>query len=293
MTQTRTVRLPEITISSRLPQDVARRQADHSLLSGLWVSSAGYFPRARGHLTERAGEDVDFYLIMYCLDGQGWFQSGERRWAVAQGDLVVALPGIPHGYGADEIDPWTIQYAHFDGKDVADLLALASISPTALVVAVGQQPSIFASFNDMVTALRAGYSLHHLTIASACLRFILSRVALLNTYTLSSSAQGMDVQQIIDRMLTKIAQRCSLDDFAKETHMSPSAFSHRFREKTGYSPIDYFLRLKIQKACELLETTDLHIGEVSRQLGYTDQYYFSRLFKRFMGVPPSQYRNKI
>src|SRR5690606_38049030 len=100
-------------------------------------------------------------------------------------------------------------------------------------------------------------SLHHLTIASACLRFILSRVALINTYTASASAQGLDVQKTIDFMLERITKRCGLDDFAAHANMSQSTFSHRFREKTGYSPIDYFLRLKIQKACELLETTEM------------------------------------
>lgn len=292
MVQPKNVRVPEITISSRIPQDVARRQAGHPLLSGIWVSSAGYFPRARGHVTERAGEDVDSYLIMYCLDGCGWFQSGEATWRVSQGDLVIALPGLPHGYGADENDPWTIQFAHFDGQDIPVLLELASITPASLVIPIGQQPSIFASFNDMLATLRSGYSLHHLTVASACLRFVLSRVALINTYT-RASTPGLDVQQVIDLMLANISKRWTLDDFAEQIHMSPSAFSHGFRQKTGYSPIDYFLRLKIQSACELLETTDLHIGEIGRRLGYTDQYYFSRLFKRYMGVAPRQYRGKL
>jgi len=290
---TQSIRLPEIMISSRLPQDVARRQAEHPLLSALWVGSAGYFPRARGHLTVRAAEEVNFYLMMYCLEGCGWFQSGERRWRVERGDLVVALRGLAHGYGADDDDPWTIQFAHFDGNDVPALLQLASIVPDKQVVSVGQQSSLFAAFNEMLAILQSGYSLHHLMIASAALRSILSRVALINTYTLTAASQGLDVQQVIQAMLEQITKRRSLDDFARSANMSQSAFAHGFRAKTGYSPIDYFLRLKIQKACELLETSDMQIGEISRYLGYEDQYYFSRLFKKFMGVSPSQYQREL
>ena len=287
------IRLPEIMISSRLPQDVARQQAEHPLLRALWVGSAGYFPRARGHLTVRAADEVTFYLMMYCLEGRGWFQSGEKRWNVGRGDLVVALRGVAHGYGADDEDPWTIQFAHFDGVDVPALLQLASIHPDGLVVSVGQQSSLFGAFNEMLAILQSGYSLHHLMIASSALRMMLSRVALINTYTLSAPSQGLDVQQVIQTMLEQISARCSLDDFARRANMSESAFAHGFRAKTGYSPIDYFLRLKIQKACELLETSTLQIGEISRSLGYEDQYYFSRLFKKFMGVSPSQYQREL
>ena len=62
------------------------------------------------------------------------------------------------------------------------------------------------------------------------------------------------------------------------------------KKKTGYAPIDYFIRLKIQKACELLETTDQQVGEMGYSLGYPDIDYFSRLFKKVVGLSPRQYR---
>ena len=72
--------------------------------------------------------------------------------------------------------------------------------------------------------------------------------------------------------------------------MPRSTFIRVFRTKTGYATVEYFLRLKVQRACELLETTDLQINQISRKLGYEDQYYFSRLFKKFMDISPQQYR---
>ena len=55
-------------------------------------------------------------------------------------------------------------------------------------------------------------------------------------------------------------------------------------------PIDYFLHLKMQKACQLLFSQDMKIKQVALQLGYEDQYYFSRIFKKYMGMSPEQYR---
>jgi hypothetical protein len=60
MDQPKRIQVPEVTISSRIPRDVEEAQSRHPLLRRLWVSSAGYFPKAFGHITERAPEAVDF-----------------------------------------------------------------------------------------------------------------------------------------------------------------------------------------------------------------------------------------
>src|SRR5262249_10574748 len=59
---------------------------------------------------------------------------------------------------------------------------------------------------------------------------------------------------------------------------------------TGFAPEDFFIRLKIQRACEILEATDLCVKEVAAKLGYDDAFYFSRLFKSVNGVAPTEYR---
>jgi AraC-like DNA-binding protein len=289
MDQPKRIQVPEVTISSRIPRDVEEAQSRHPLLRRLWVSSAGYFPKAFGHITERAPEAVDFYLMMYCLAGKGWFEGGQTSWRVEPGDLVIARPGVAHGYGADEHDPWSIQFAHFDGSDVADLLRLANIRPDGAVISLGLARSLLTLFNDLLTTLQAGYSLHHLTVASACLRHILSQAAFINAYTPHSPAD-LNVQRVIDYMLSHLGQSVSLDELAEQAGQPRSSFVRRFREKTGYAPIDYFIRLKVQKACQLLETTELQVAEISHALGYSDPYYFSRLFKKFMRVSPTFYR---
>lgn len=293
MPEPRRVQLPQITISSRLPQEIAAQQSQLPLLRGLWVESTGYFPNARGHLTERASEGVDFYLLIYCVDGRGWFETNGTRWPLAAGDLAVALPKIAHGYGAAADEPWTIQWTHFNGRDAAGLLQLAGITTAGTVISLDQPLSLFSLFNDMLSTLQAGYSVHHLLVAAACLRHLLSRLAFINTYTPPLTKQGFNIQQMIELMLNNLDKRYTLDELAGLANMTRVSFSRLFRQKTGYSPVDYLLRLKIQKASELLETTELPINKIAETLGYHDPYYFSRLFKQFTNFAPTQYRASI
>jgi transcriptional regulator GlxA family with amidase domain len=63
-----------------------------------------------------------------------------------------------------------------------------------------------------------------------------------------------------------------------------------FRRQTGFAPIDFVIRLRVQHACRLLDTTELSIGEIAERVGYPDPYYFTRCFRRVMGRAPRLYR---
>ncbi|HYH56823.1 MAG TPA: AraC family transcriptional regulator, partial [Anseongella sp.] len=89
-----------------------------------------------------------------------------------------------------------------------------------------------------------------------------------------------------------ISQSLTLKEIADHVHLSVSHFSGLFQKKTGFSPIEYFNHLKMQKACQLLHFTDLRIYEVAARTGIGDPYYFSRVFKENMGVSPKEYRQR-
>jgi len=272
----------------RAPEDVIRQCTNHPLLRNLMVTKAGYFPRAHNHKVSR--ETYDKYVIIYCLDGKGWFQYGNKHWDIGKGQVVFVVPGAPHSYGANNNNPWTIQWAGFRGTQVPELLRFSGVSTDNLVLSIGDRVNITILFQDILSTLQSGYSLHYLYNASTSLQQILSSVALLSTYSPSSENIDLNVEETIRYMRKNITSSRTLNEFASHACLSPSYFSSRFRQKTGYAPIDYFIRLKIQKACELLETTDWNVSKISSYLDYQDQFYFSRIFKKIMDVSPSQYR---
>ena len=102
------------------------------------------------------------------------------------------------------------------------------------------------------------------------------------------------VSNSISYMKKNINRNLNLSEIAEHVNLSNSHFSRLFTQKTGFSPIEFFIQLKIQKACQYLEFTDLPISEISCDLmGYKDRFYFSRIFRKVMKLPPSEYRKKM
>jgi len=98
------------------------------------------------------------------------------------------------------------------------------------------------------------------------------------------------IERSIDFMHKNLAKSLKLRDLAKIAGMSPGHYGMLFRKIREHTPVDYFNRLRIQKSCELLKTTDRPVGQIGESIGFTDPYYFSRLFKKVMGISPRLYR---
>ncbi len=100
------------------------------------------------------------------------------------------------------------------------------------------------------------------------------------------------IDQTIELMQKKTHTVVSLQEFATFAGLSISHFSAVFRQRTGYSPIEYFNHLKIQRACQYLLLTNMTVKETSTHLGIDDPYYFSRMFSKLMGISPLEYRKR-
>jgi two-component system response regulator YesN len=103
----------------------------------------------------------------------------------------------------------------------------------------------------------------------------------------SSSSVIDKAKAFIDKQYYK---DISLDEVSKEVNISPYYFSKLFKEETGENFIEYLTNLRINKAKELLSATDMSMKEICCEIGYSDPNYFSRIFKKNLGVTPTEYK---
>ena len=105
----------------------------------------------------------------------------------------------------------------------------------------------------------------------------------------STSSSSQYVLNAIKYIQFNYSHDISIDDVAKSVGVSRSHLYRVFMLNVGKSPIDYLTEYRVNEACKLLRSGTLSIAEVAASVGFLDQFYFSRVFKRAKGVPPSKY----
>jgi transcriptional regulator GlxA family with amidase domain len=91
-------------------------------------------------------------------------------------------------------------------------------------------------------------------------------------------------------MQEHLTERMQVNNLAARINVSASYFFALFKRQTGYAPIDFFIHLRMRRACTLLDSTALSVKEIADRLGYDDAFYFSRLFKSVVSRAPTEYR---
>lgn len=98
------------------------------------------------------------------------------------------------------------------------------------------------------------------------------------------------IERTIHYMMQHLDRPLQASDLAVIANISLSHYFALFKRVTGYGPIDFFTRLRMKRARQLLATTSLNIKEIAGELGYDDPFYFSRVFKSLNGMAPTEYR---
>ncbi|OZB94490.1 hypothetical protein CJP46_19655 [Paenibacillus sp. XY044] len=147
-------------------------------------------------------------------------------------------------------------------------------------------------FQEGYALLEQGYTLNHIIYVSQLAHHLAAilRLCRLQPQDGIFRHSQHDITQTVRYMMDRLEGTVTLKQLAAQARVSVPHFTQRFKEATGYSPIDYYLRLKIQLACRHLDLTEQSVKEISHRLGFQDPYYFSRLFKKIMGKSPSEYR---
>ena len=100
-------------------------------------------------------------------------------------------------------------------------------------------------------------------------------------------------RRCIELMHARLAEGINLEDLAAEVRLSVSHFARMFKQSVGVPPRTYLTRLRVEKACELLETTDLSVLEIALEVGYSSNQVLARVFLKQMRISPSDYRRAV
>ena len=272
-----------------LPEKITDDISTHPVARNLYITDIGFFPHARYHYIERK-DGCRQNILIYCTRGEGFVITSGKKTRICSNNLLVIPKNLPHIYGSNDENPWDIYWMHFKGE--ADSCFIRNNDTiTVTDVPLSDLPVLTHLFDEIFDALSRGLIISNIIYACCCLNYFLA-AALFKPYNKNDfrDKKTMYVENSIEFMKSNIDRRLTLHDLTSRSGLSKTQLTDIFREKTGHSPIDFFIRLKIQKACYYLDFTDMSISEIAEKVGYNDQYYFSRLFSKVMGRSPTDYR---
>ena len=230
------------------------------------------------------------FLIEYIDYGKGYYKDKNNEIIVANGSVIVYLPTKKCDFAIKREDSTHIMSVHFSGSECENLLSHISEN---IVVKISKEQSfkyLFEKLVDCYEKKEDGYT----TICNGYLLIIIQTI--LNDYhtqaKLNNPATQNNIAQVIEIMKNEYNQPINLPNYASICGVSESRFAHLFKEKTGYSPYNYQIMLRIEKAKELLTYTALPISQVSTTVGFDDCSYFCRIFKKYVKISPHQYKNR-
>lgn len=275
-----------------IPRRVLDANLKHPLLKSLCPTHAGYFPKAKGHLRERKTGTPDTIFI-YCAQGRGWCDIACVRHEVNKDRLLIVPPGVPHAYGASEDQPWSIHWFHAVGENVPLYVQSLGATPANPVVPLFADVQLLSLFEDVLEGVEHGLTLPHLIYAAHALSHLMGLLLWHKQQFPHGHADASDrVARTLHFMKAHLREPLKISTLAAMVGVSPALYRAQFRRITGSSPINYFIHLRMQRAVQLLLTTELSVKEIAAQLGYADQFYFTRVFRATHGQSPTEYRQR-
>lgn len=263
------------------------------LTSPLYITDIGYYPHAQHHCRTRR-EPIDQCVLIYCIDGAGYYDLDGKRHHVSSHSYFVLPAGRPHSYGSDSEHPWTIYWVHFGGIRADSYAACARVPRTVAPSGHSRIETLLNLFEEIFDTLRSSLTIESMRYAMAAFDHFLAMLFFNKSCPSEYRNDGDDiVEQTIHFLNENLERHLAMSDISAFTGYSPTHLSALFKARTGYSILSYFNILRIRKACRLLDTTSMKINQISFKTGITDPLYFSRLFTRIMGVSPKAYRNRV
>lgn len=243
----------------------------------------------------------DFLSLIYILSGEGQYEVGGKIYDVCAGTFFIINPDVKHHRvlsGNQRIEEFHVGISDLHLKGLPEnYLIPKNEEPLftfnhygqAFVNGIGEI-MVEQQKNDETSILMLKCIIMKLLVYIIKERYISLCEPKKSVISLERYEKTAMVENIRAFITENYMKPISLAQISANTYLSPIYVSKVFKEAIGESPINYLIRVRLSKACELLDNSDVSVKEIASQVGYTDAYYFSKLFKKYFGISPMNYR---
>ncbi|MDP5229574.1 MAG: AraC family transcriptional regulator [Cellulophaga sp.] len=273
-----------------LPNSILDIVKCNEITQKFYITDLGYYPKANHHYRKRKNGSNQFIFI-YCVNGKGEIILEGSSTLISPNQFFIIPKKTNHEYRANEADPWSIYWFHFDGAIAFELYKRylgTNIKNYKTISFSVDKIQIFEKVFSLFNRNSLEYQMEYANLLS--LNLISSFIYHDFEADIQTNSRNTLVESIKNFLLRNLDKNFTLEQIASKFNYSKSYLHTKFKVDTGYPILVFFNLKKTQKACEYLNYTDLSIKEISFKVGFEDPLYFSRIFKNFMGKSPRNYR---
>ena len=265
--------------------------------------------RVPQHGASRDQHTHDFEELVVILDGHGKHQVGREVYDITAGDVFVLLGDVSHCYPEVKnlslinilYDPANLRFPRADLGALPGYHALFEVEPrlrgrqrfqNRLKLGMDELGRLAKLIAELETELRAKAPGSRFVATAHFMQIVAFLARAYSKLPVTTRRPVTQISELLGYLERHFAEPLTIEDLMRVAHMSQTSLFRLFRQIMGRSPIDYLIRLRIQRAAQLLRREPLRIKEASEAVGFTDSNYFTRQFRKVMGVSPREYQQQ-
>ena len=276
---------------------------DHDRAWQLYLNVAGryrYLPNSKYpspshpsgyYFSWEKGRIINEYQIIYITEGKGIFETKKGCYNINSGSIIILRKGEWHRYKPLKALGWTENYIGFNGELADFFLQKQPILRDLEVVNLGEQEVLIDTFHKLFDLIKIERPCYQQIASGLIIKLLGYILALENQKSFAGNKVENTIQEICVYIREHVEEEFNFEKLVTNYDISCSHLRKMFKQYTGKSPHQYYLDMKIIRAKALILNTRMSIKEIALSLGFDSVHYFSRLFKRKMGIPPTKYRN--
>ena len=228
----------------------------------------------------------DDYYLMYLREGKLKTLIGDVECIATPGDFIIFPPHYKYKYTFAAGNSLVYYFVHFTGSEAERYLKKLFGDNFPCLLHAGDSDAAIDSFSRMFDAYGKDVEICD-TVSAAELSNVL--LSLMRANRLGEKPSPLS--RSISYMRASYTEEIRIPELAAMEGLSVSRYNTVFKQIKGISPVQYITELRMQHACSLLTSTDLSVKKIGEMVGYSDNHFFSKIFKSRFGVSPKEYRS--
>jgi AraC-like DNA-binding protein len=254
-----------------------------------YIQNAGHFGCAADYYTRREG--LQSILLLYTIKGKGYASYRGKHYEINKNQLLFIDCEDYQEYYTDKQDLWEMKWVHFHGcgSDGYFKMIYDNYGP---VVHLPENSLIPHYIDEMIQLIKNAD--RQLEVKASCLIMqMLTEIILAGSQhhdQLTGYLHHSQVETALEFIAQNYAVNISVKDIANTANSSIFHFIRLFKKATGYSPYEYLIKYRINKAKSLLSSTLESVEQISEKIGFDSTSNFIKTFKQIEGITPLRYR---